>query len=801
MPMPVDLWAKSSPDGGKSAGESLVVHTLNVVRAVADLRERAPFLSEPSGDDRLWHRLGLAAAVHDLGKGDPRFQSMLREARSEKRKAPSYDQRHEVVSLAWLNWILGTDADEDRLPVAAAIASHHRDHQVIITKYSLGSPWEPLPYISDLVAPIPFETFRSVADLFLDEILPKVMSYGLLNADWIPPSRWRASADDRRLAIDSISAHLDLWSRWMAEAEKSNSDQSLRLHGFLLRGAIMLADHAASANEVFRRLPVLSRSGEIQQRLAPPAGHSYYSHQDESAQTQGHAILIAPTGSGKTEAALRWAAKQYESSTGHPPLFYVLPFKASMNAMQLRLIDCLQTRKEEVALQHSSALQVLYHQLMSEDPNCSVKQAEGFVRRQKSLAKLHTTPIRVLSPYQLLRAAYQLKGHEALWTDTAGGVFIFDEIHAYEPHKLARILEMLRFLVDRLGARVFVMTATMPSPILKWIAEILGEPRMIRAAGSTYEQFRRHRLKLREQGLLDELTVNEIVSHVQQGEAVLCVATTVGRAQQLQRSLQQKLEESVAVDLLHSRFTSRDRSQKEEMLRGLVSTKLGGKRTRQVVLVATQVVEVSLDVDFDVLFSDPAPLEALLQRFGRINRSRRPVPCDVIVCTTVEDSQPVYETSLVQAAIDQLSQVDGAIIDEQQVQAWLNTIYEGPIGDWLTQGIEEEAAKFREILASLMPFDSKEDLKEMFFEQFEGTEVLPESLIEEYRQLLEAEPFEAASLTVPISDRQLQRLRRQRLIEFPSAHEFPANAPLIAKVPYDSTSGLDLNPPPGEDDT
>jgi CRISPR-associated endonuclease/helicase Cas3 len=805
MRLAEDLWAKGVRDGA-ATGESLVAHTLHVVRRIAQLRDRAPFLPELCGDSRLWHRLALSASVHDLGKADPRFQKMVK---ASKESPSFYDQRHEVLSLAWLDWLLGDDPHDDALPLAAAIASHHRDHDLIKVKYSLGEAWNPAPNIPQFVEPIPAELFGATANLFLKEILPTAQEYGFLDPDWGPPEPWIASTDDRHRAIESIRRHLDLWADWMDEAQEESSFTSRRLHGFLLRGLIMLADHSGSAHETFRELPILSRTAEMGVQLAPKKGHAFHPHQDEAAETTGHAILVAPTGSGKTEAALRWAARQYESGEGHPPLFYVLPFKASMNAMQARLVDRLAPRDADgkpqkgfVTLQHSSALQVLYHQLMTDQSNRSVKQAEWFARNQANLARLHTTPIRVLSPYQLLRGCYQLKGHEALWTDAAGGVLIFDEIHAYEPQKLARILEMLRFLVDRLEARVFVMTATMPKPVLESVSEILGHPKLIRATDATFDQFRRHRLSLREAGLLEPPTIDEILCRARDGEAVLCVATTVGRAQLLQAKLQRALGDACEVRLLHSRFTSEDRNKKEAELRSLVSTDLMGKRPKQVVLVATQVVEVSLDVDFDVLFSDPAPLDALVQRFGRVNRSRRPEPCDVIVCTPIDDSQPVYDKELVAASIDQLRAVNTpAIIDERDIQTWLDAIYGGPIGKQLAKGIGAEAKKFLQILASMMPFQTNDELEELFFEQFDGAEVLPKSLVDQYRDLSKSEPLAASSLTVPISQKQLIRLRRQGLIEKPVDHGLPAKAPQIANVPYDVESGLNLNPLPDDDNT
>lgn len=799
----VDLWAKSPPTGG-SCGESLVDHTRQVLSRIVALRERAPFLSSLCKQPRLWHRMALAVALHDMGKVDPRFQQMLRDPQRPAGGRPGYDQRHEIVSLAWLDWLLGHGPAQDRTFIAAAIASHHRDYSQITRKYNLGNVYAPTRNIEDLIEPIPSETFAQACSMFLECILPVLETSRLLETDWSRPSRIDVAVR-HEAAITSIKSALRSWECWYGDMETGGSDSIIA--GHVTRGLILLADHAGSAGVEFGRLPLLSLPREMATRLSPEAPHVFYPHQDESAEVRGHALLVAPTGGGKTEAALRWAARQLEHGEGNPPLFYVLPFKASMNAMRDRLVRGFADNKDRptadeqnaVALQHSSALQVLYHQLMNRE--YSPDQAAWLARRQGNLARLHATPVRVLSPFQLLRAAYQLKGHEAIWTDAAGGLFIFDEIHAYEPPLLGRILEMLRFLVERLGAKAFVMTATMPRTVKDRVQSILGSPAIIRAKDETFERFRRHTLRLRDAGLLEGSTVHEIVRRSRNDEAVLCVATTVKRAQELRTRLQRELGESAQVDLLHSRFTGEDRNRKEGALRQLVGTRQG-KRDRRVVLVATQVVEVSLDVDFDVLFSDPAPLECLVQRFGRVNRSLRANACDVVVCTQIPDRSPVYSEYLVNAAIEALRPADGQIIDERDVQAWIDRVYDRYYGQWHERTMREAAADFqRNVLDKMLPFDSQDDLEELFYQQFEGAEVLPKSKVERYRALRQEQPFLAAGQLVPVSRDQLSRFRREGRIVPPKETEWREWQPIVVDVPYDADVGLQIDVTPQEDNT
>ncbi len=795
-----NLWAKS-PQPPRLMGQSLVDHTRDVIDRIASLRDRMPKLSDLGQAPRLWHQLGLAAGLHDLGKAHPGFQAMVHGESS------SFDQRHEIISLAWLRWALGDDPHRDLRIIAAAIASHHRDANAIFRKYNLGTLFDPSPNIEDLIADFPPADLPAVAELFLCEIVPHLQMRGLLEPHWTVPSACDAPAT-QQAAVASIKEAVREWQFWVEELNAVGTTDVELIRGHFVRGLILLADHAGSAGRHFYTLPILRDCPKVAAALAPPAGKTFYWHQQACAERTGNTILIAPTGSGKTEAALLWAAKQYATIDGQPPIFYVLPFKASMNAMRLRLLAALTrlsgdnqpAQDELVTLQHSSAVQVLYAQLLERED--SPQRATWLARNQDALRRLHTAPIRVLSPYQLLRAAFQLKGHEAIWTDAASGLFIYDEIHAYEPARLGMILAMLQWLAKQLSARAMVMTATMPQPIREFIESNLPNVETIRAAEETINSFRRHRLRLLRQGLLEHDSVAKIVAEVRTGKAVLCVTTTVARAQQLRQWLQAELGETAEIDLLHSRFNAIDRAAKETRLGELVSTKLDGQRIKQVVLVATQVVEVSLDVDFDVLFTDPAPLECLLQRFGRVNRSRRPEPLDVCVSTNAEDAQPVYRIAQVTSTLEVISSFDGLVIDEGLAQSWLDTIYAGNYGNAYRQMLQQSAKTFqRDVLQKAVPFDSSEQLEELFYKMFDGAEVLPLCLVDQYRKCFEDRPLEAAGMVVPISHNQWQSLVRKGLVVSKVETGLPIGSPVVVNIPYDHENGLLLNPPPGDETT
>src|SRR5579884_3572771 len=99
------IWAKSSPSD-EQPGQSLVAHTCEVLDRLVSLRARQPRLASTCDQPRLWHRAALACALHDLGKCAPGFQNMVQ-------KGKRFEERHEVLSLALLPFLLRDDEFED----------------------------------------------------------------------------------------------------------------------------------------------------------------------------------------------------------------------------------------------------------------------------------------------------------------------------------------------------------------------------------------------------------------------------------------------------------------------------------------------------------------------------------------------------------------------------------------------------------------------------------------------------------------------------------------------------------------
>jgi CRISPR-associated endonuclease/helicase Cas3 len=731
------------------------------------LRRRAPNLHELCRMPRFWPRIAAAVALHDLGKCSADFQGAVK-----RDVRPDY--RHEIFSALFAPWLAAGDT-EDADWIALVVLSHHRDVQI-------GSRCLPRPDESQ-ASQVTGEFTRTAAAVFREQLWPLCARHG-----FEMPDEWSANIATEPTFSDPLALLTDRIER--AEILRAELKGDAVLAGKLLRGLILLSDHSGSAHASFEFLPTTKRPADMRQALG--ISDSLFPHQTAAANCGGNAILIAPTGSGKTEAAMLWAAQRGAEQGGHPVVFYVLPYQASLNAMKDRLGQ--QFGEESISLQHSRALQSLYRQLLE---SCDAtggsvrqevlqKEALRKAKFERNLAKLHVKPIRVLSPYQLLRAPYQLKGHEAIWTDAAGASFVYDEIHAYESGRMGMILATMRRTASELNSGVFVMSATLPTRLQEILAEILPDSRIISADGKTFQRFRRHRVQLLRGELLSGEVVGRIWRDAAEGKAVLVVANTVARAQTLWRALGEGAE------LLHGRFHLRDRLSKERLLRERVG--VGGLRTgAPVVLVATQVVEVSLNVDFDVLYSDPAPLEALLQRFGRVNRKRQaetPEPKPVYVCTGIPEGCPVYHLNLVEAALAALSREDGAVLDESLVQPMIDSVYTGETGNEWERELRRAIESFEtDVFSSNRPFIGDERIREAFYKMFDGREVLPERFVAEYTGMKD-DPLEA-ELFVPITERQFYGLSRRGLLTM-------QNDLWVAHLPY-TEAGLDLQTRPSED--
>lgn len=354
------------------------------------------------------------------------------------------------------------------------------------------------------------------------------------------------------------------------------------------RGLLMAADHFVSAlNE--RAEPVLPR-------LFRTPDTSFFNRQSSlfplsempANQAEPHTLVVAPTGAGKTDYLLRRC---------HKRIFYALPFQASINAMYERLKEAMP--QDDVRLKHGASRLV---DLESGDAEAAELQA------------FPGAGVKVLTPFQLASVVFAGFGFEAQVLDVRGHDVILDEIHTYSQEAQAIVLALVERLAT-LGCRLHIGTATMPGVLYNRLKEVLQHRGGVAEVALSPEQlatYNRHTVHKR----LAEEWLEPLQQHVAQGERCLVVFNTVRRAQEAFREIEAAFP-GVPKMLLHSRFRRTDRNSRERRLLNEFATS-----PEACILVSTQVVEVSLDISFDMLLTQAAPLDALIQRMGRVNRKR-----------------------------------------------------------------------------------------------------------------------------------------------------------------------------------
>ena len=209
-------------------------------------------------------------------------------------------------------------------------------------------------------------------------------------------------------------------------------------------------------------------------------------------------------------------------------------------------------------------------------------------------------PVTVATVDQLLASGFNNGKWALIEANAANSVIIIDEIHSYDPWTLGLIIESIKHFT-KFGTRFMLMSATLPEYLINLFSKIL--PNVIIIRDETLLNSSRNRYQIFDK-TIDE-AIPEIEKSVNRGKKTLVVVNNVAKCQELYKILKH-----LNPMCYHSKFILKDRTEKEKEI------------DNQRLLIATQVVEVSLDIDFDVMFTECAPPDAIVQRAGRVNRRR-----------------------------------------------------------------------------------------------------------------------------------------------------------------------------------
>jgi CRISPR-associated endonuclease/helicase Cas3 len=357
-------------------------------------------------------------------------------------------------------------------------------------------------------------------------------------------------------------------------------------------------------------------------------------------------LIEAPMGEGKTEAAL-FLANHWIETMGRQGLYVALPTMATSNQMFDRVGAFLEvlSGKKNLMLQHGKAALNDYFEhlkyaarLYDDEKQPSAVVAEQWFAENKKHGLL--APYGVGTIDQALLAVLQTRHVFVRLFGLAGKCVILDEVHAYDAYMTTLMERLLRWLAA-LGCPVVLLSATLPrDKRLKLLRAYAGDalpepddapyPRVTSTAvGNLIEVSHVDADRARDRTVLlgwageSELAERLRLSLVGGGCAAV-IRNTVGLAQETYKRLRDALKEhGIEVELFHARFPFGRRREIETAVLKRFGKDGGPAQRDKRVLVATQVVEQSLDLDFDIMVSDVAPVDLVLQRAGRLQRHER----------------------------------------------------------------------------------------------------------------------------------------------------------------------------------
>jgi CRISPR-associated endonuclease/helicase Cas3 len=655
------LWAKSSDSGG----HGLLPHLLDVAAVAQAILRREPssslaLIRESSGLDDPEAAIRWAssfAGLHDLGKATPGFQAKWTPGRAVVERSglrvPDHEpDRHDAASAVLLGETLQSAGNHLRRArgLAASVAAHHgffiartalrgagglRDRACwdSVRAELLGAyigVLEPPAIVAEDSPGFPALNWLAGLTAISDWIGSATEFFGYGERGHSPAEHFAIAQGLADAALDRIG-----WPRWspllMYEAPDHLDDLIARMVGSRVtaRPLQVLADHM----------------------LAEVSGPVFL-------------LVEAQMGEGKTELAFL-AHLRLQQRAGHRGLYIALPTQATGSAMFERAVKFLQRfgadQRLDIQLAHGGSLldeRVLQLRGIAESGAESVGSSVWFSRRRRALISSYG----VGTVDQALLATLHTKHHFVRLWGLANRTVVLDEVHAYDVYTTGLIQALIRWL-RHLGASVVLMSATLPTSkrrelLRAWCGPDVdlpsaSYPRITMAAGSSVraETFapgaRRSVLLKGVSEALEDIGALALDAAATEG-CVLVVVNTVQRAQALYSLLAAGLPDGLTLSLFHARFPADDRARlADDAIRTFGPA---GARPSRAVLIATQVAEQSLDVDFDVLITDLAPIDLLLQRAGRLHRHDRPRPAShhearMYVAGLARDRMPPLRTT------------------------------------------------------------------------------------------------------------------------------------------------------------
>lgn len=450
-------------------------------------------------------------------------------------------------------------------------------------------------------------------------------------------------------------------------------------------------------------------------------------------------MVVAQTGMGKTEAGLHWI--------GNNKGFFILPLKTAINAIYDRVSKNIVKENEEkhkVALIHSDSLS--YYISHDEDPNIVLNHH----REGKQLS----IPLNIATLDQLFDFVFKYKGYEVKLATLSYSKVVIDEIQMYSADLLAYLILGIKTII-RLGGKVAILTATL-APFVK---DLLLEDnnKLGFVEGTFVNELKRHNLKIYDEKISSEIIYNKYIKNKENGisNKILVVCNTIKKAQEIYKELKEKEVENL--NIFHSKFIKRDRKSKEEEILKFGKTYNCGEG----IWISTQIVEASLDIDFDYLFTELSDINSLFQRLGRCNRKgvKSVEDYNCFVFLEIEKSlltngdKGFIDKKIYELSKEAIKDLNGVLSEKEKVNIINRTL--------ITENIKgsdywKKYKEFFDYVSVLNPYEI--DKKDAKLRNIVSFDIIPQCIYEENE-------FEINELIEMINDKEIDKIKRVECID------------------------------------
>jgi len=720
----------------KSEGDQILLkdHLLESLRRVEQLKK---FVEnnriEAKIFDDFYKSLAIAMVIHDLGKINYKFQKDMYKKDSEKWSEdleeflkPSIGVRikdHEILSAIWASVLL-SDNDEWSRKIRTAVLLHHYN-EFYIGEKDLAEIV--LNYQDDVIKYLKFIDEKwGEFDQFLKNLVSCLKNE--INDDLIKTALEKITISKSR--VNQLKNLIENKGDLLDFAEFYEIDNDNPDYDFLFfMGCLRRGDYSASGKVKIEKILDLETvyqnlEGRVKDRV-----RSDKLWQEEVLNTiekSKSIVLIAPTGSGKTEFALLWSKKNGKK------LIYTLPLRVALNDLFWRF---RKTDKNEKGYFGDDFVDILHSTAFIEylDEERRFKQLD--VEKQLTTAKLLSSPIMLTTPDQVFLTSLNYYGSDKVLAAYPLSSIIIDEIQTYDVEMASIIIKTLQ-IIQKLGGVVLVMTATLPPYFKPFFFEDEGRkfeiPDEFRLKFERVEtedvkdkinseiknyEVERHKIEIIEEPLVRyvkadekselEIKFNEIEKWIDKfkDRNTFIVVNNVSKAIEIYKKLERDYKN---VFLLHSRIIEKEKDRRIKLIKAILKNdketieKLNKDEkvdlNGRVIVVATQIIEASVDLDFDAMITEISPIDSQIQRWGRVYRNRGDEhykdekPNIVIFVGETKDGElkidegtrSIYDARVTEKTFEALKEYEGKILSYNEEREMVENVFNRCIEDNIT---------------------------------------------------------------------------------------------------------------------